>query len=76
MSKASERDVEARRQAQALLGRKKQSEAERMTDREKARRAEDAKTARLRDLRLQKEAADREAAKVAPAPAKRKPRAT
>lgn len=57
MSKA---DVlsDARRRANELLGQKK---AERVSPREKERQAQDAKVARLRALRLAKEASDKAA---------------
>ncbi len=49
---------DARRRANELLG---QKEAERVAAREKERQAQDAKIARLRALRLSKEASDRAA---------------
>jgi len=53
---------EARRRAQDEFAKVKKREAKVLSDREKARNARLEKTARLRDLRLEKEAADREAA--------------
>ena len=67
-----ERDVEARRKAQAMWeksGKKQASEPS--SEREKEQRASEAKVARLRELRLAKEAAEREAAQKAK-PARRK----
>jgi hypothetical protein len=49
---------EARRRANELLG---QKDAERISAREKERQAQDAKIARLRALRLAKEASDKTA---------------
>ena len=49
---------EARRRANELLG---QKEAERISAREKERQAQDAKIARLRALRLAKEASEKAA---------------
>ena len=49
---------DARRRANELLG---QKEAERISAREKERQAQDAKIARLRALRLAKEASDKAA---------------
>lgn len=57
--------AEARRQAQELLSNKQ--EAERLSQRERERRAEAQKTAHLRELRLAKEAqekAEKDAAKT------------
>jgi hypothetical protein len=59
MSKADEVSAAGRRKAQALLSRTKQQDAERMDIRDKERQAQDAKIARLRELRLAKEAADK-----------------
>jgi hypothetical protein len=50
----------SRSKAEALWAKKQQLESERLTNREKEMRAQDEKTARLRGLRLAKEAADRE----------------
>ncbi len=71
MSKADEASSAARRKAQELLSRTKQHEEERLEGREKQRQEDDAKVARLRALRLAKEAEDkaaRDAAKPRPSP--------
>jgi hypothetical protein len=60
MSKADEASRAARQKAQELLGRAKQAAVERIETEARRRQAEDAKTARLRALRLAKEAADKE----------------
>jgi len=65
MSKVDERDAEARRKAQALWSKDKQRDAAAVGVREKARIAEASKTARLRALRLAKEASDQEASEKA-----------
>jgi hypothetical protein len=54
----SERDAEARRKAEAVLARRKTQEKETLQERAKEREAIAEKTARLRELRLAKEAAD------------------
>jgi hypothetical protein len=80
MSKMEQRDAEARRAAQALWSKNQQRTAEVLKDKEKARQADALKTARLRELRMAKIAADEkvaaeEKAVVKPvAPARRKPR--
>jgi hypothetical protein len=56
------RDEAARRKAQDQFAKVKQRDAEALKDREKVQAAEAAKTARLRALRLAKEAIDKEAA--------------
>jgi hypothetical protein len=56
------RDEAARRKAQDQFAKVKQRDAEALKDREKVHAAEAAKTARLRALRLAKEAIDKEAA--------------
>jgi hypothetical protein len=61
---------DARRRANELLGHK---EAERISTREEERRAHDEKIARLRALRLAKEASDK-AAGAATRPSKREPK--
>jgi hypothetical protein len=67
-----ERDVEARRRAQAMWEKSGKKQApEPSSEREKEQRASEAKVARLRELRLAKEAAEREAAQKAK-PARRK----
>lgn len=80
MSKMEQRDAEARRAAQALWNKNQQRTAEVLQDKEKARQADALKTARLRELRLAKVAAEEkivaeEKAVAKPAaPARRKPR--
>lgn len=82
MSKMEQRDAEARRAAQALWNKNQQRTAEVLQDKEKARQADALKTARLRELRLAKVAAEEkivaeeeEKAIAKPAaPARRKPR--
>ena len=80
MSKMEQRDAEARRAAQALWNKNQQRTAEVLKDKEKARLADASKTARLRELRMAKIAADAkvvadEKAVVKPvAPARRKVR--
>jgi hypothetical protein len=69
MSKSDDLQSVTRRRAEDVLNRSKQNEAERLATRDRERRAEAEKTARLRILRLAKEAAD----KVATPPAHRKP---
>lgn len=59
MSKADDASSAARRKAQELLSRTKQATVERMETEAKRRQAEDAKTARLRALRLAKEAEEK-----------------
>jgi hypothetical protein len=61
---------EARRRANELLG---QKEAERISAREKERQAQDAKIARLRALRLAKEASDMAVSLARTSPTRRKP---
>jgi len=61
---------DARRRANKLLG---QKDAERTSAREKERQAQDAKIARLRALRLAKEASDK-AAGLATRSSKREPK--
>ncbi len=60
-----ERDVQARRAAQALWEKGKKQNEEVLKERDKERIAEASKVARLRELRLAKEAAEREAASEA-----------
>jgi hypothetical protein len=59
MNTKASREAEARRKAQALWEKDKQRGQEVLAARTKARDADAAKTARLRDLRLAKEAADK-----------------
>ena len=61
---------EARRRANELLG---QKEAERISAREKERQAQDAKIARLRALRLAKEASDMAVSLARTSSTRRKP---
>ncbi|HZS83460.1 MAG TPA: hypothetical protein VFA50_11345 [Stellaceae bacterium] len=56
MSKAEQRGAEARREAQIVWSRDQQRNAEILEEREKARLAGAEKTARLRQLRLAREA--------------------
>jgi hypothetical protein len=74
MSSNGSREGEARRNAQALWNKKQQRKVEALGHVEKERRAEADKTARLRALRLAKEAQDKEAKieKGSPAKAPRK----
>jgi len=61
----SERDLEARRKAQALWDENKRKSEKVLEERDKERQVADAKISRLRELRLAKEAADRKAAEQA-----------
>jgi post-segregation antitoxin (ccd killing protein) len=73
MSKVNEAAaaLEARRQAKEVWA--KQQDAERNEARDKLRRKEDEKTARLKALRLAKEAADRASgATISPGPLRRR----
>ncbi|HUK61089.1 MAG TPA: hypothetical protein VLV50_17805 [Stellaceae bacterium] len=64
----------AYRRAEQLLTAKEHKEGERVSDRENERRKEDEKIARLRALRLAKEAAEQSAAQpVAPRAGKKRP---
>jgi hypothetical protein len=75
MSKFPTRVSAARRNAEALLSRKTKREETLKLDQEREHEAMVQKTARLRELRLAKEAADREAAPAAAPTARRiKPR--
>jgi hypothetical protein len=82
MSKMEQRDAEARRAAQALWNKNQQRTAEVLKDKEKAREADAQKTARLRELRMAKLAADEKVAAAEKAvakpaaPTRRKPRKT
>ena len=58
----SERDLEARRKAQALWDEHKKRDEKVLKEKDKERQAEADKVARLRELRLAKEAADRKTA--------------
>jgi hypothetical protein len=66
MSKSSTRSSSARRNAEALLGRAQKREASFKLDQEREHEAMALKTARLRELRLAKEAADKAAEASAP----------
>jgi hypothetical protein len=59
MSKLDDLAAASRRKAEELLNRSKEKETERIAIRDRQRQAEDAKTSRLRELRLAKEAAER-----------------
>jgi len=68
----SERDAAARSRAQALWGKEKKKGEEVLKARDKERQEEAVKVARLRGLRLAKEAADKKAAEAAPPAPRRK----
>jgi hypothetical protein len=74
MSRAEQRDAEARRAAQAVWNKNQQRDADVLKDKEKARIADSQKTARLRELRLAAaaSAAKDAAAQAAPAPRRKK----
>jgi serine/threonine protein kinase HipA of HipAB toxin-antitoxin module len=75
MSKFPTRVSAARRNAEALLDQKRNRESSFKLEQEREHEALVQKTARLRELRLAKEAADREVVAAAPAATKRsKPR--
>jgi len=74
MSKFPTRISAARRNAEALLSRSKKQESTLKLEQEREHDAMVEKTARLRALRLAKEAADREAATSAPPVARPKAR--
>jgi len=59
MMRISERDLEARRRAQALWDDQKKQSEKMLEEREKLRQADAAKVERLRALRLAKEAEER-----------------
>lgn len=61
MATRTEQQDAARAKAEQLMSKRKQQEAERLMNHERDRKAFDDKTARLRALRLAKEAADRSA---------------
>ncbi|MBE0533728.1 MAG: hypothetical protein IH626_23135 [Rhodospirillales bacterium] len=67
---------EARRRAHAQFAKPKAGEAKGLSDYEKAKRATAAKTVRLRALRMEKEAADREVAEKAAAAGVKPPKKT
>lgn len=68
--RASERDAEARRKAEAVLAHRKKQEDEVLQLRAQEREAVAEKVARLRELRLAKEAADAQAKSKTPAVAR------
>ena len=68
MNKFPNRVSAARRNAEALLGKNQKRESTFKLEQERERDAMVEKTARLRELRLAKEAADREVAASKPAP--------
>jgi hypothetical protein len=75
MSKPSSRTSAARRNAEALLSKNQKREASFKLDQEREHEAMALKTARLRELRLAKEAAEEKlAASTLPAPRPVKPR--
>lgn len=75
MSKFPTRVSAARRNAEMLLSQKSHRESSLKLEQEREREALEQKTARLRELRLAKEAADRKTAGPAPVTVKRaKPR--
>ena len=74
MSKFPTRISAARRNAEALLSRSKKQESTLKLEQEREHDAMVEKTARLRALRLAKEASDREAAALAPPSARPKSR--
>jgi hypothetical protein len=65
MSRLRDRQGAAHQKAEALLAEKARKETERLNKRDKDRLDEDEKVARLRGLRLAKEAADLNEAKLA-----------
>lgn len=67
MNKFPPRVSAARRNAETMLNQARKREASLKQDQERDNEALAVKTARLRELRLAKEAADREAAALAPA---------
>ena len=76
MRKAEIRAAEARREAQAKWDKTRKQEAEASKKKDKEREAIANKISRLRDLRLAKEAADREAAAAKPPEKPRRKRVT
>ena len=75
MSKPTSGVSAARRNAEALLNQTKKRESDFKLEQERESEALALKTARLRELRLAKEAADRSATVTSPPPARRpKPR--
>jgi hypothetical protein len=72
MSRAEQRDAEARRAAQAVWSKNQQRDADVLKDKEKARLADSQKTARLRELRLAAAATAAKDAETQTAPAPRR----
>jgi len=66
----SARDTEARRKAEAVLAQRKKQESEILQQRAKEREVVAEKVARLRELRLAKEAADAQTKSKTPAMAR------
>jgi hypothetical protein len=75
MSRAEQRDAEARKAAQAVWNKNQQRDADVLKDKEKARLADSQKTARLRELRLAAAANAKVAETQAVAAPRRKKRA-
>jgi hypothetical protein len=73
MSKSSSRSSAARRNAEALLGRAQKREENFKLEQEREHEAMMLKTARLRELRLAKEAAENENKPEAPEPRSPRP---
>ena len=71
MNKTPTRTSAARRNAEAMLNQNRKRESSFMQEQAREHDARVEKTARLRALRLAKEAEDREAAALAPAPTPR-----
>ncbi|MSO93265.1 MAG: hypothetical protein EXQ86_07685 [Rhodospirillales bacterium] len=76
MRKAEIRAAEARREAQVKWDKTRKQEAEATKKKDKEREVVANKISRLRDLRLAKEAADKEAATANPVPKPRRKRAS
>jgi hypothetical protein len=72
MSSPSRLAKEARRAAEGAMGQAKQKEPAYLVERKRVQAANDEKTARLKALRIAKEARDREFAAANPEPAKPK----
>jgi len=70
MATRSEQKDAARAKAEQVISKRKQQETERVMNHERDRKAFDDKTARLRALRLAKEAADQTAGAAAHKPSK------
>jgi hypothetical protein len=79
MATRNDQRESARGKAEDLLSRSKQRETERLTNQEKERLAQDEKIARLRTLRLAKEATDKQSGplqKIPPAKKRALPAST